>query len=266
MYSRSGAMSSQRPGTTGRVALFVACFNDVLFPSTGRAVVELLRRLGIGVDVPLGQTCCGQMHINSGYPEAARTLVRRFVETFSAYDTVVTPSASCAGVLALEHVRLARDAGEAALADASEAVAKRVQELSCYLVDTLGVTDVGACFPHRVTYHPTCHSLRGIRVGDRPTRLLAAVKGLELVPLPNAEVCCGFGGTFAVKNPEVSAAMGGDKCHAITSTGAEFVTAVDNSCLAHIGGLLSRSGFAVTPMHLAEILAASEVESPRGFR
>lgn len=259
-------MTNALRGAPGRVAVFVACFNDALFPSTGKAVVELLQRLGICVDVPAGQTCCGQMHINSGYPQVCLPLVRNFVDTFSNYEAIVTPSASCAGVVAHEHARLAAEAGDAPLAQAASDIGERIHELSCYLVDTLGIVDVGARFAHRVTYHPTCHSLRGICVGDRPTRLLSAVEDLELVPLALAETCCGFGGTFAVKNPEVSVAMGADKIHAIVSTGADVVTAVDNSCLAHIGGMLARSRSTLKAVHLAEILAVSKATSKREVR
>jgi L-lactate dehydrogenase complex protein LldE len=222
-----------------RVSLFVTCFNDTLFPQTGRAVVRLLERLGCEVAFPLEQTCCGQMHMNSGYAREGAALARRFARVFEGAEAVVCPSASCAGMLR-RHVR----------------DGPPVYELSELLVDRLGVDDVGAHFPHRVTYHPTCHSLRELHVGDRPLRLLRAVRGIELVRLPEASECCGFGGTFAVKNAEVSAAMLADKVRAVLDTGAEIVCAADNSCLMQIGGALSRQRTGVRTMHLAEVLAS----------
>ena len=224
-----------------RVSLFVTCFNDTLFPQTGRAVVSLLERLGCDVDFPLEQTCCGQMHMNSGHAREGTTLARRFARVFAGAEAVVTPSASCAGML---RQQLASDERPP------------VYELSEFLVDLLDVEDVGAYYPHRVTYHPTCHSLRELRVGDRPLRLLRAVRGIELVELPEASECCGFGGTFAVKNAEVSSAMVTDKVRAVLDTGAEVVCAADNSCLMQIGGALSRQRTGVRTAHLAEVLAS----------
>jgi L-lactate dehydrogenase complex protein LldE len=229
-----------------RVALFITCVNDLMYPDTGRAVVTVLERLGVEVDFPSGQTCCGQMHLNSGYAAEAVPMVRGFVETFGDYEAVVAPSGSC--------VAMVRDAYPRLLPAAAE-VARRTYELSELLVDVLGVTDVGAAFPHRVTYHPTCHGLRLLRLGDKPQRLLRAVKDLELVELPGAEECCGFGGTFALKNAEVSTAMLADKCTAICDTGAEVVAAADNSCLTHINGGLSRRRAPVRALHYAQILA-----------
>jgi len=222
-----------------RIALFLTCLNDTMFPEAGKAVVTLLERLGHTVDFPQDQTCCGQMHFNTGYRDEGLQLVRRFDDVFAGYDAVVTPSASCAGMV--------RENGKTP-----------VYELSELLVDVLGVTDVGAYFPHRVTYHPTCHSLRMLRVGDRPLRLLRAVRGLDLVVLPDAEVCCGFGGTFAVKNAATSTAMLADKMRCVQNTGAEVLCAADNSCLMHIGGGLSRLRTGVRTLHLAEILASGE--------
>jgi L-lactate dehydrogenase complex protein LldE len=200
-------------------------------------VVRLLERLGCEVDFPLEQTCCGQVHMNSGYPREGLALARRLSRVLQHADHVVTPSASCAGMLR-QHVDTP------------------VTELSEFLVDVMGMEDVGASFPHRVTFHPTCHSLRELGVGDRPMRLLRAVKGIELVELPSASECCGFGGTFAVKNAEVSSAMLADKVRAVLDTGAEIVCAADNSCLMHIGGALSRQRTGVRTMHLAEVLAS----------
>ncbi|GIJ41663.1 (Fe-S)-binding protein [Micromonospora andamanensis] len=241
-----------------RIALFVTCLADTLFPEAARATVRLLERLGHEVVFPAGQTCCGQMHVNTGYQELAVPLVRRHVRVFDPYDVVVAPSGSCVGSVRHQHAMVARRAGDVRLASRAESVAGRTFELSELLVDVLGVTDVGAFFPHRVTYHPTCHSLRMLRVADRPVRLLRAVRGLELVELPAAEQCCGFGGTFAVKNADTSMAMLADKMRHVISTGAEVCTAGDASCLMHIGGGLSRSGAGVRTVHLAEILASTE--------
>ncbi|MFE2411721.1 (Fe-S)-binding protein [Kitasatospora sp. NPDC059408] len=241
-----------------RVALFITCFNDTMFPGTGRAVVSVLERLGHTVEFPMEQTCCGQMHVNTGYPAEAAPLVTRFARTFGAYDAVVTPSASCAGLVRDHHPVLAEEYGTPGLRRQVAELAPRVHEFTEFLTDVLGVTDVGARFPHRVTYHPTCHSLRALRLGDRPQRLLRAVEDLDLVELPAAESCCGFGGTFAVKNSATSAAMLADKVEDVLGTGAEVLCTADNSCLMHIGGGLSRQGAAVRTMHLAEILAATE--------
>ena len=222
-----------------RVALFVTCLGETLFPETGRATVRVLERLGHEVVFPETQTCCGQMHLNSGYAREAHRLGRRFLDIFHTFEAVVSPSSSCVGTV-------------------RETLGMRnVFELSEFLVKRLGVDDVGASFPGRVTYHPTCHSLRVTRVGDAPLRLLRGVRELELVDLPRADECCGFGGTFAIKNADTSSAMLADKCAAIESTGAAFCTALDSSCLLQIGGGLSRGGAAVQPIHLAEILAST---------
>jgi L-lactate dehydrogenase complex protein LldE len=225
-----------------RIALFVTCFNDTLFPATGRAVVELLERLGHEVAFPEAQTCCGQMHGNTGYEELGLSLAARWERVFDGFEAVVSPSASCVGFIR-GHVPSA---------------AGRLYELTELLVDRLRVDDVGASFPHRVTLHPTCHALRLLRVGDRPRRLLTAVRGIELVDLPEAEECCGFGGTFAVKNADTSMAMLSDKLGRVLDTRAEVCTAADTSCLMHIGGALRRQRAGTRVMHLAEILAAQE--------
>ena len=243
-----------------RVALMVTCVNDAMFPETGRAVVDLLTRLGVDVDFPQAQTCCGQPMVNTGYLDEAVPAVRAFAAAFAAYDAVVTPSGSCAGSARHQHRMVAQRSGDAGLVDAVTELGPKVYELSEFLVDVLGVTDVGASFPHRVTYHPTCHSLRLVGVGDRPRLLLEAVRGLELVDLPGAEECCGFGGTFAMKNADVSVAMGSDKARHVRETGAEVLVAGDSSCLMHIGGVLSRERSGVRVMHLAEILASTPPE------
>ncbi|CCH18528.1 (Fe-S)-binding protein [Micromonospora lupini] len=241
-----------------RIALFVTCLADTMFPQAATATVRLLERLGHEVVFPQEQTCCGQMHVNTGYQREAVPLVRRHVRVFDPYDVIVAPSGSCVGSVRHQHATVARRAGDVRLASRAESVAERTYELSELLVDVLGVTDVGAYYPHRVTYHPTCHSLRMLRVGDRPRQLLGAVRGLDLVELPAAEQCCGFGGTFAVKNPETSTAMLADKMRHVLSTGADVCAAGDVSCLMHIGGGLSRLRTGVRTVHLAEILASTE--------
>ncbi len=238
-----------------RVALQITCVNDAMFPDTGKAVVTLLRRLGVDVEFPAAQTCCAQPMVNTGYLDEAVPVVRNFVDAFAGYDAVVTPSGSCAGSARHQHSIVARRSGDPALMTAVEETAPKVYELSEFLVDVLGVTDVGAYFPHRVTYHPTCHSLRMLGVGDRPRSLLEQVRGITLVDLPHADECCGFGGTFALKNADTSIAMGADKARHVRDTGAEVLVAGDNSCLMHVGGMLSRQRSGVRVMHLAEILA-----------
>ncbi|SDJ44059.1 (Fe-S)-binding protein [Streptomyces indicus] len=248
-----------------RVALFLTCVNDTLYPGTGRAVVKLLTRLGVEVDFPMAQTCCGQAHYNTGYRHGAEPLARHYAEVFGGYEAIVTPSGSCAAMVRELYPRLgARAAAEGRggeLARVLAPVVPKTYELTEFLVDVLGVVDVGAYYPHRVTYHPTCHGLRSLGLGDRPRRLLEAVRGLELVELPGAEECCGFGGTFAVKNPDVSAAMGLDKVRNAESTGAERLCAADNSCLMHLGGTMSRLRTGIEPVHLAEILAGTAADT-----
>lgn len=240
-----------------RASLFITCLTDTLFPEVGRAVVDVLERLGVEIDFPVEQTCCGQMHFNTGYARETIPLVRRFVRTFAASEVVVSPSASCVAMVRTSYPRVAELAGDDALAAEIDALAPRVLELSELLVDRLGVEDVGARFPHRVTYHPACHGLRLLELGGRPLRLLRAVHGIDLVDLPEAEQCCGFGGTFSIKNADTSVAMLADKVRAILDTGAEVATATDSSCLMHIGGALSRQRTGVRTMHLAEILAST---------
>jgi L-lactate dehydrogenase complex protein LldE len=241
-----------------RISLFITCVSDTLFPETGKAVVRLLERLGHEVAFPEEQTCCGQMHANSGYQLEAVPLVRRFVRTFADAEVVVTPSGSCAAMVHHQYPQLAELAGDEPLAAAVRELAPRVFELSEFLVERLEVEDVGAHFPHRVAYHPTCHSLRLLRVGDAPVRLLRNVRGLELLELGEAEQCCGFGGTFAIKNADTSAAMLTDKLRHVLDSGAEVVTAADNSCLLQIGGGLSRARAGIRAVHLAEVLASTE--------
>ncbi|MEU9097374.1 (Fe-S)-binding protein [Streptomyces sp. NPDC048361] len=257
-----------------RVALFVTCVNDAVYPATGIATVKLLERLGVEVAFPPGQTCCGQPQFNTGYRHETEPLVRRMARVFAGYDHIVTPSGSCAAMIRDNYPRIARKAvaeggsdrgrgaeGDGAeLTEAAETLAPRVYELTEFIVDVLGVTDVGAYFPHTVTYHPSCHGVRLLGLGDRPRRLLAAVNGIGLRELPGAEECCGFGGTFALKNPDVSAAMGTDKVRNAVSTGAGVLCGADNSCLMHIGGILHRQNSPMRPLHIAEILSSTEAE------
>jgi L-lactate dehydrogenase complex protein LldE len=239
-----------------RASIFITCLTDTLFPQTGRSMVALLERLGVELDFPREQTCCGQMHYNTGYVRETLPLVRRFVRVFADSELVVAPSASCVAMVREHYLRAAGE--DERLRAEIELLIPRVCELSEVIVDRLGVEDVGAYFPHRVTYHSTCHGLRMLKLGDRPLRLLQAVKGIEYVELPQSNECCGFGGTFSVKNADTSIAMLSDKVRAILDTGAEVCAAADSSCLMHISGALSRQRTGVRAMHLAEILAHTE--------
>lgn len=240
------------------ISLFITCYNDTLFPETGRAVVSVLERLGHTVRFPLEQTCCGQMHYNTGYQEDTIPLAERFVDQFENAEAVVVPSASCTGMIHEFYPKVAERSGSAELQKRVSDLIPRVYEFSQFLTNKLNVEDVGAYYPHRVTYHPTCHSLRMLNIGDAPLRLLNRVKGLDFVELPAALECCGFGGTFAVKNADTSAAMLGDKIRHIKNTGAEVCVAADNSCLMHIGGAMNRQRAGIKTVHIAEILASTE--------
>ncbi len=241
-----------------RVSLFIACYNDTLFPETGKAVVRVLERLGHTVDFPAAQTCCGQMHYNTGYQTEAFPLLTRFVAQFQDSEAVVVPSSSCVAMMRDHYPKMAAATGDASLIAAVEALIPRIFEFSEFLTRRLGLDDVGASYPHRVTYHASCHGLRSLALGDGPLRLLQSVRGIELVPLAGLEQCCGFGGTFAVKNAEVSSAMLAEKTTAILNTRAEVCTACDNSCLMHLQGALHRQRTGVRTLHLAEILAGEE--------
>lgn len=243
--------------------MFIACYNDTLFPETGKSVVRLLERLGHQVEFPLEQTCCGQMHYNTGYQPEAVPLLRRFVSIFKDAEAVCIPSSSCVAMVRDHYPKMALATGDAALMRDVEDLLPRVYELSELLVNKLGVEDVGAWYPHRVTYHASCHSLRSLHLGDLPLRLLRKVRGIELVELEGIDQCCGFGGTFAVKNADVSAAMLEDKLRCVEKTRAEICTAVDNSCLMHLYGGLHRQQIGVKTVHLAEILASTEDEAAR---
>lgn len=248
-----------------KIALFATCISDVMFPQAGQATIHLLRRLGHEVVFPQSQGCCGQMHINTGYYPEAMPLIRNHVETFTPvldgeWDAIVAPSASCVGSLRHQAEMVARDQGDEQLAVYAGELAKKTYDLPELLVNVLGLEDVGAYFPHRVTYHTTCHSLRVARIGDTPLRLMKNVEGIDYVPLPDADICCGFGGTFSLKNPDVSASMLADKMASILSTRAEIVVAGDYSCLMNIGGGLSRIRSGIRSMHLAEVLAGTKDE------
>jgi L-lactate dehydrogenase complex protein LldE len=245
------------------ISLFIGCYNDTLFPETGKAVVAVLERLGHTVEFPWAQTCCGQMHYNTGYAVEALPLMRHFLGVFAKAQVVCVPSASCVAMMREHYPKMAGATGDRALQSEVESLLARVFEFTELLVDKLGVTDVGAFYPHRVTLHTSCHSIRSLHLGDRPSRLLRAVRGLQLADLPRSDECCGFGGTFAVKNADVSTAMAAGKVRAVVETGADVCTAADNSCLMQIGGLLARSAPGTRCVHIAEILASADTASRR---
>jgi L-lactate dehydrogenase complex protein LldE len=244
-----------------RASLFITCYNDTLFPETGRAVVRLLERLGVMLEFLPAQTCCGQMHANTGFRAEAFSQARRFVRLYQDAEAVVIPSSSCVAMIRDQYVGLFEELGNEQLRKEFATLLPRVFELSEFLVDHLAVEDVGAYFPHRVTYHASCHGLRGLHVGDKPMRLLSKVRAIELVPLANLDRCCGFGGTFSIKNSEVSSAMLDTKLRDVAATRAEYCTALDNSCLMHLGGALHRQSAAMRTIHIAGILAATQ-QSP----
>ena len=237
-----------------RISLLVTCLGDALFPEVGVATVRLLRRLGHEVEFPAAQTCCGQPHFNSGYHDEARTLAKHTIETFAKSQLVVTPSGSCAAMVKLEYPELFH--GDSTWHPRAVDLAKRTHELSDFLVNVLKIDDVGARFDGRVTYHMACH-LRGLGLIDEPLRLIQKVRGLQFVPLERYDECCGFGGSFSVRYPEISGAMVRDKAALIEQTGAETVVATDAGCLMNIAGCLRRRGSRVRALHLAEVLAAT---------
>ncbi|MQF68969.1 (Fe-S)-binding protein [SAR202 cluster bacterium AD-804-J14_MRT_500m] len=240
------------------VALFVTCIVDQLYPEIGEAVVKVLRRQGVSVTFPLGQTCCGQPLFNSGYRKDAMGLARRVVEEFSDADYVVVPSGSCAAMMKIFYPELL--ANDTSLVHQARNLSKKIFEFSQFLVKVLGVTDVGSSFQGKVAYHPSCHLLRELGVVHEPTTLLQAIKNAELMELPDATTCCGFGGTFSVKYSDISEAILDDKLTSIERSGAEILTACDASCLMHIGGGLSKRepDTGVRTMHIAELLATEE--------
>jgi L-lactate dehydrogenase complex protein LldE len=240
-----------------RISLFITCYNDTLFPETGQAVTEVLERLGHTVDFPMEQTCCGQMHYNTGYLREALPLTQRMVSIFRDAEAICVPSSSCVAMMR-EHYPLLAEQGGPGMEEDVRSFLSRVFEFSEFLVDKLGVEDVGAYYPHRVTYHASCHGLRNLHLGDKPLHLLRKVRGIELVQLEEVERCCGFGGTFAVKNAAVSTAMLTDKVRCVMNTGDEVCTASDNSCLMQIEGALHRQFAGVRSVHIAEILRSVE--------
>ena len=246
-------MSSARPGPKPRVALFITCLGDQFFPQVGECAVRVLRRLGVEVTFNPAQTCCGQPAFNTGYRGEARAVASRVLDLFDDADYVVAPSGSCTSMIRVFYPELF--AGDPKRLAKVEHLRSRFFEFSEFLVKVLKVEDVGARFPHRVAYHDSCHLLRELGVEAEPRKLLRAVRDVELVELQDNQVCCGFGGTFSVKFPEVSVAMGEDKTRAATATGAEYLVANDSGCLMHLAGLIHRQGLPLKALHLAEILA-----------
>ncbi|GAA1364380.1 L-lactate dehydrogenase complex protein LldE [Brevibacterium luteolum] len=263
--------ASAQPATSAqtalRIAIFPTCIVDAMYPRVAEAMVRILERLGHEVVFPPQQTCCSQMHVNSGYFADAYDIVRNHVEAFSDYDydVAVAPSASC--VVSLQHQQpdIARRAGDPACASAAEAIAGRTFELSKLLIDVLGITDAAtqldSYFPHRVTFHSSCHGLRHMKLGTRQSDLLRTVAGIDYAELPGLEDCCGFGGTFSFKNAGTSGAMTADKVAAIQSTGASICAGGDVSCLMNIGGAAQKQKTGITTVHFAEILASTR-ENP----
>ena len=247
-------------------SLFITCYNDTLFPETGRAVVSLLERLGVELEFHPQQTCCGQMHANTGFRAEAYSQAKRLVRLYSDTENVVIPSSSCVAMMRDQYPGLFEELGSESLRRDLAALLPRIYELSEFLVDKLGVDDVGAYFPHRVTYHASCHGLRELHLGERPLRLLTRVRGLDFAPLPNIDRCCGFGGTFSVKNAEVSSAMLSVKLQDVLATKAEYCTALDNSCLMHLGGAMHRQYAGMKTIHMAQILASTESTPMESFQ
>ncbi len=236
-----------------RAALFITCLSDLLFPRVALATAEVLRRLGVEPVFPEDQTCCGQPAFNAGYRREARAIARHFIEVFEPHELVVAPSGSCVSMVREHYPGLFDDDPE--YRERALALGSRTFELSQFITRVLGLERTGARFPHSVVYHDSCHALRGLGLRDEPRRLLRAVEGIDLRELPASDTCCGFGGVFSVKFPEISLAMCEDKIARIESTGAEFVVATDSSCLMHIAGALERRGSPVRTLHLAEVLA-----------
>ncbi|MDA8196678.1 MAG: (Fe-S)-binding protein [Actinomycetota bacterium] len=238
-----------------KIGLMITCINDALYPKTAIAVVKVLERLGHSVYFPEEQSCCGQMHLNSGYRQEGIELAKRSIEIFSDFDYVVSPSASCVGTVREVYHNAAKATHDEQFEEIALQYSPKVYEFSEFLTDILEVEDVGASFPHKVAYHPTCHSLRVTKAGDRPTRLLRAVRNLQLLEIEKQDSCCGFGGVFALKNSDTSIAMGSDKFTSVKRSGAEVLCSLDNSCLTHIGGISEKMKSGIRVMHLAEILA-----------
>jgi L-lactate dehydrogenase complex protein LldE len=235
-----------------RIALFITCLADQFFPQVGACTVRVLRRLGVEVTFNPAQTCCGQPAFNTGYRREARAVAARVLDLFDDADYVVAPSGSCTAMVRVFYPQLFE--GQPRCLQQVAKLRTRFFELSEFLVKILGVEDVGARFPHRVAYHDSCHLRRELHIEQEPRQLLRAVAGIELVELPDYQLCCGFGGTFSVKFPEVSVAMGEDKVRAALEAGAEYLVANDAGCLMHLAGLIHRQGLPLRTMHLAELL------------
>jgi L-lactate dehydrogenase complex protein LldE len=238
-----------------KVTLFIQCLVDAVWPQVGDAMVRVLSRLGLDLDCPTQQTCCGQPAFNAGYRREARSAARRFVEIFEDADAIVCPSGSCVHMVRHHYPELFKD--DPLWAGRARRVAGRTFEFSEYLVDVLKVEDLGAHFAGRITYHDSCHLLRGLRIKDQPRKLLRRVAGAEFVEMHRSDFCCGFGGTFAVKYPDISGAMVQEKVRNIVASGADTVVGCDTGCLLNIAGAISRMGLSIKTRHLAEILAAS---------
>jgi L-lactate dehydrogenase complex protein LldE len=263
MSASSRPGDGHKPATRPtRVQLLVTCLVDQFFPDTGMAVVTLLERLGLRVDVPENQTCCGQPAFNAGFTDEARDMAKHTIDVLSRSDApIVIPSGSCGDMVIHQYSRLLKD--DPVYGPKAHAVEERTYELTQFLVDVLGVTDVGAVGSGRVTYHACCHGLRGLGVKHQPQLLLEGVKGVERCVLEESEVCCGFGGLFAVKMSEISSAMLGRKLDCIEATTAETVIVTDVSCAMHMNGGLHRRGSTTQVKHLAELLAGSEPSTNR---
>ena len=236
------------------VTLFIQCLVDAVRPEVGEAMAAVLKRLGCVLDCPTAQTCCGQPALNAGYRREAKRAARRFIEIFEDAEAIVCPSGSCVHMVRHHYPELFRD--DPLWSGRARAVAGCTFEFSEFLVDVLGVEDTGARYTGRVTYHDSCHLLRGLRVAEQPRRLLRRVAGVELVEMANSDYCCGFGGTFSLKYPDISCAMVDDKVDHILASGADTVVGCDTGCLLNIAGAASRRGLAIRTMHIAEILAA----------
>jgi L-lactate dehydrogenase complex protein LldE len=235
-----------------KVSLFVPCFVDQLLPEVAVDTVKVLRRIGYSIDFPEDQTCCGQPALNTGYWDEARPCAEHFVRVFKKAEVVVCPSGSCVSVIRLFYPELL---AHSPLREDAISLASRTFEFSEFLVKVAAVTQVGASFPHSVTYHASCHGLRELKLREEPLQLLRQVDGLKLIAMVRSEECCGFGGTFAVKFSDISAAMGNSKAESVAATGAEFVTATDPSCLMHLEGILGKRHAPTRTIYLASILA-----------
>jgi L-lactate dehydrogenase complex protein LldE len=245
-----------------KVSLFITCLSDAIYPRVGEAIVRLLAKYGVAIEFPAGQTCCGQPAFNSGYWEQAKSGAKTLLAAFEDSDFVISPSGSCLGMIQHYYPKLFE--GDPAMLGKVHDFIEKTYEFSQFLVQVLGVTDLGAYFPHAVTYHPSCHGSRLLGIREEPQTLLGNIKGLDLVPLPFAEDCCGFGGTFAVKMSDISGAMVEEKAQHVRETNAEVLVGMDMGCLMNIGGRLEHEGRPVRVMHLAELLYEGVKQGERG--